>query len=208
MINWTDTPLRIVIVAQLLAIGGIVRAYFGAPRRKEPAKTGAGDSSEPAWLTTTLVTVAVLHFGAVLAYLANPSLVRLSAFQAGQTIRGIGIALSSLGMAGEIWSAVALGSSYSPMLRVADEHIVVTAGPYRWIRHPLYAFWLPVAVGWGAATCNWFVIVSGTALIFVLAVIRVPREEAMMLQGLGESYRRYMTHTGRFIPRLRIGHAN
>jgi protein-S-isoprenylcysteine O-methyltransferase Ste14 len=29
----------------------------------------------------------------------------------------------------------------------------------------------------------------------------------MMLQGFGESYRRYMRNTGRFIPRLRIEHA-
>jgi protein-S-isoprenylcysteine O-methyltransferase Ste14 len=118
------------------------------------------------------------------------------------------MALSCVGVAGEIWSAVALGHTYSPMLRVADEHIFVNAGPYRWIRHPLYAFWLPGTVGWGAATRNWFIIVSGTALILVLAVIRVPREEAMMLQGFGESYRRYMTNTGRFLPRLRIEHAN
>jgi protein-S-isoprenylcysteine O-methyltransferase Ste14 len=102
-----------------------------------------------------------------------------------------------------MWSAVALGTSYSPRLQVADERIVVEAGPYRWIRHPLYAFWLLVALGWGVATCSWFIIVSGIALVFVLVTIRVPREEAMMLRGFGESYRSYMSHTGRFIPRLR-----
>jgi protein-S-isoprenylcysteine O-methyltransferase Ste14 len=106
-------------------------------------------------------------------------------------------------MAGEIWSAVALGVSYSPMLRVADEHAIVSAGPYRWIRHPLYTFWLPVTVGWGAATRNWLIIVSGAALAFVLAVVRVPREEAMMLQGFGQLYRNYMARTGRFTPKLR-----
>jgi len=62
----------------------------------------------------------------------------------------------------------------------------------------MYAFWLPVMVGWGVAACNWFNIVSGTILIFVLAAVRVPREEAMMLQGFGESYRDYMIRTGRF----------
>jgi protein-S-isoprenylcysteine O-methyltransferase Ste14 len=207
MITWTDIPLRIVIIVQLFAMG-MVRVYFGAPGRKEPAEASPQDVREPAWLTSTLGMIAALHFGAIFAYLMNPSLLRWSAFEASEIIRWIGITLSCVGMAGEIWSAAALGASYSPMLRVADEHVVVTAGPYRWIRHPLYAFWLPVGVGWGAATCNWFIIVSGIALIIVLAVIRVPREEAMMLQGFGESYRRYMTHTGRFIPRLRIEEAN
>jgi protein-S-isoprenylcysteine O-methyltransferase Ste14 len=185
---------------QLIAMG-VVRARFGAPRRTEPVQPGQGEGAEPAWLTATLAMVALLHFGAVLAYLTNPSFLRWSAFEAGRLVRWLGLTISCFGMAGEIWAAVALGASYSPTLRVADEQVVVTAGPYRWIRHPLYAFWPLVSVGWGMAACNWFILTSGIVLIFVLAVIRVPREEAMMLRGFGESYGRYMTHTGRFLPR-------
>ena len=196
----TDIPLRLAITAQLLAMGA-VRAYYGTPRRKDRAQTR--DAREPVWLTCTIGTIALLNFGAIFAYLVNPSLLRWSAFKASDITRWLGMALSCLGMAGEIWSAVALGVSYSPMLRVADEHVIVTAGPYRWIRHPLYTFWLPVTVGWGAATRNGLIIVSGAALVFVLAVIRVPREEAMMLQGFGELYRNYMARTGRFTPQLR-----
>ena len=109
-----------------------------------------------------------------------------------------------LGAAGEIWAAVALGPSYSPVLRVAEERRVVTAGPYRWVRHPLYAFWLPTMGGWGVAAGNWFILVTGAVLILVLTIVRVPREEAMRLEGFGETYRRYMTRTGRFVPRLRL----
>lgn len=202
MIGRTDIPLRLIILLQLLAMG-VVRAYFGAPGRKEPAGANPGDGSEPAWLTATLAMIALVHFGGILAYLTNPSLLRWSAFEAGEVVRWIGIVLSCFGMAGEIWAAVSLGASYSPTLRIADERVVVTAGPYRWIRHPLYAFWLPVMLGWGFAACNWFIVVSGSVLIFVLAVIRVPQEETMMLKGFGESYREYMARTGRFLPRLR-----
>jgi protein-S-isoprenylcysteine O-methyltransferase Ste14 len=201
MITWADAPLRLIIGAQLVAIG-VVRAYFGAPRDKENGEPSARGRSESAWLTGTLAMIALLHFGAILACLADPSLLLWSAFEVGEPIRWIGIVVSCLGVAGEIWSAVSLGASYSPLLRIAEKRVVVTAGPYRWVRHPLYAFWLPVIVGWGVAACSWFIIVSGTVLIFVLAVIRVPREEVMMLQGFGESYRRYMTRTGRFVPRL------
>lgn len=202
MIGRTDIPLRLIILLQLLAMG-VVRAYFGAPGRKEPAGANPGDGSEPAWLTATLAMIALVHFGGILAYLTNPSLLRWSAFEAGEVVRWIGIVLSCFGMAGEIWAAVSLGASYSPTLRIADERVVVTAGPYRWIRHPLYAFWLPVMLGWGFAACNWFIVVSGSVLIFVLAVIRAPQEETMMLKGFGESYREYMARTGRFLPRLR-----
>jgi protein-S-isoprenylcysteine O-methyltransferase Ste14 len=33
-------------------------------------------------------------------------------------------------------------------------------------------------------------------------VLRVPREEQMMLEQFGEAYRMYMNQTGRVIPRL------
>jgi protein-S-isoprenylcysteine O-methyltransferase Ste14 len=198
-----DIPVRIIIAAQLITIAA-VRSYFGAPRAKESAATSNAQRSEPAWLTTILAMIAVLHFGAVLAYLISPSFLQWSAFGSATVTRWIGIALSCLGIAGEVWAAVALGASYSPRLQVADERVVVIAGPYRWIRHPLYAFWLPTAVGWGLAACDWFILFSGVVLIFVLAVARVPREEAMMLRGFGERYRQYMSRTGRFIPRLRI----
>jgi protein-S-isoprenylcysteine O-methyltransferase Ste14 len=93
--------------------------------------------------------------------------------------------------------------SYSPLLRVAEERVVVTDGPYRWIRQPLYAFAVPLMAGWGIAIGSWFILETATVLIMVLMIIRVPREEAMMLQGFGESYLHYMTRTGRFVPRLR-----
>jgi protein-S-isoprenylcysteine O-methyltransferase Ste14 len=195
-------PFRLLIAAQLLAMGA-VRAHFGAPRSEEPAQASAPRPGEPAWLTATLAAIALLHFGAILAYLAHPPLLAWSAFEVGAPARWIGIGIGGLGAAGEIWAAVSLGTSYSPRLRVAEEHVVVTAGPYRWIRHPLYAFWLPVMTGWGVAAGNWFVLASGTVLILVLLGLRVPREESMLLAGLGHSYRRYMARTGRFLPRFR-----
>lgn len=67
-------------------------------------------------------------------------------------------------MAGEIWAAVSLGASYSPLLRLSSRHTLVIAGPYRWIRHPLYAFWIPVMVGWALAAGNWLILVSGSVL--------------------------------------------
>lgn len=202
MIARCDISFRLIIGAQLLAMG-VVRTYFGAPRAKESAQASHPRRAESAWLTATLGIVALLHFAAILAYVANPPLLRWSAFEVGAPIRRVAILISCLGVAGEIWAAVSLGTSYSPILRVAEKRVLVTAGPYRWIRHPLYAFWLPVMAGWAVAARNWFILVSGTVLILVLMVMRVPREEAMMLEGFGESYRQYIKRTGRFVPRLR-----
>jgi protein-S-isoprenylcysteine O-methyltransferase Ste14 len=197
-----DVLFRLIAAVQLLAMG-VVRAYFGAPSTKESPETRPAPRAESAWLTTILGLIALLHFGAIFAYLANPTLLRWSAFEVGTSIRWLAIALSCLGVSGEIWAAVSLGASYSPLLRVSNERALVTAGPYRWVRHPLYAFWIPVMTGWGLAARSWFILISGAVLILVLRIVRVPREEAMMVGGFGESYRQYITRTGRFLPRFR-----
>jgi protein-S-isoprenylcysteine O-methyltransferase Ste14 len=193
---------RLIIVVQLLAMG-VVRLYVGAPRAEKPAEATPTRRAESRWLTVTLGVIALLHFGTIVAYLANPPLLGWSAFEVAVPIRWLGILISCLGVAGEIWAAVSLGASYSPLLRVAEKRAVITAGPYRWIRHPLYAFWLPAMAGWGVAAGNWLILLSGAVLVLILMILRVPREEAMMLEGFGEAYRQYMTRTGRFVPRLR-----
>jgi len=204
MFGYGESLFRLIIGVQLAAMGG-VRAYYSAPRSKQGDEPGSRPRGESPWLTATLGILALLHFGGVFVYLANPSFLAWSTFEAAEPIQRIGILMSCLGAVGEIWAAIALGASYSPLLTVAEERVVVEAGPYRWIRHPLYAFFLPLMAGWGLAARNWFILGTGTILIVVLTTVRVPLEEAMMLEAFGESYRRYMTHTGRFTPRLRRG---
>jgi len=202
MIAHGDVPFRLIIASELLTMGG-VRAYYSLSRTGEPAQNGSPRRAESAWLTATLGALAVLEFGSVFVYLANPSFMEWSAFEVAAPIRWIGTLISCLGAAGEVWAAISLGRSYSPLLRVSEERVVVTSGPYRWIRHPLYAFGLPMMAGWGVAGRNWFILATGTILVLLLMIIRAPREEAMMLDGFGESYRRYMTRTARFVPRPR-----
>jgi protein-S-isoprenylcysteine O-methyltransferase Ste14 len=206
MIAHADVTFRLIVAAQLLALGA-VRAHFGAPSAEASTETAPNRRAESMWLTAILGALALLLFGSVIAYLANPLLLRWSAFEVAVPIRWIGLLISCLGAIGEIWAAVSLGASYSPLLRVAGERVVVTAGPYRWIRHPLYAFGLPMMAGWGVAARSWFILSTGTVLILILMIVRVPQEEAMMLEGFGDSYRKYMTRTGRFVPRLRSVHA-
>jgi protein-S-isoprenylcysteine O-methyltransferase Ste14 len=43
---------------------------------------------------------------------------------------------------------------------------------------------------------------AGLVLFLPLYLLRVPREERMMLNEFGEEYRAYMNRTGRIIPHL------
>ena len=60
---------------------------------------------------------------------------------------------------------------------------------------------------WGVAQAlllqNWVAGLAGLALFTPLYVLRVPREEQMMLDRFGAEYRSYMNRTGRVVPQLR-----
>ena len=95
-----------------------------------------------------------------------------------------------------------LGRNWSPSLQLREEHELVTEGVYRSVRHPMYAsMWL-----WGLAQAlllqNWIAGWASLVLFLPLYLLRVPREERMMLDEFGEAYRAYMNRTGRVVPRL------
>lgn len=109
-------------------------------------------------------------------------------------------------LAAAIWlfwrSHADLGRNWSPSLQLREEHNLVIEGVYRSIRHPMYASqWL-----WSAAQPlllqNWIAGWAGLLLFLPLYVLRVPREEQMMLDEFGEAYRAYMDRTERVVPRL------
>ena len=115
---------------------------------------------------------------------------------------GIGTALLALAVLLFWRSHTDLGRNWSPSLQLREGHTLVSNGVYRSTRHPMYAsIWL-----WGIAQAlvlqNWIAGWASLVLFLPMYVLRVPREEQMMLEQFGEAYRMYMNQTGRVIPRL------
>ena len=81
------------------------------------------------------------------------------------------------------------------------QHTLVSHGPYRWVRHPLYSSAALIVVALSLVAANWFFFVAGMALLCLL-VVRTRTEEANLVARFGDSYRQYMKRTGRFVPKL------
>jgi len=93
-----------------------------------------------------------------------------------------------------------LGLSWSPKIEIIERHHLATGGIYTFIRHPVYAgMWL-----WSLANILLIQnIVAGFAMaafFLPLYLLRVPREEAMLVDAFGDTYRQYMQRTGRIFP--------
>lgn len=84
-------------------------------------------------------------------------------------------------------------------METREEHELVTGGPYRWVRHPLYAVGSSFFVSLSLVAANWFMGLSSLSVLLV----RLPKEEEKLIERFGDEYRQYMKRTGRLLPGLK-----
>ena len=95
-----------------------------------------------------------------------------------------------------------LGKYWSPQLQVQKEHKIITSGPYRVIRHPIYTAMFIWVIGLALFTAS-LVFALLALLTIIVLILRIPKEEKMMIEQFGDEYKKYMQITGRFFPRFR-----
>jgi protein-S-isoprenylcysteine O-methyltransferase Ste14 len=113
----------------------------------------------------------------------------------------IGTAIFAVGLWLLRRSHTDLGDNFWVTVRIREEHALVTSGVYRKIRHPMYAAHLLWAAAQPLLMHNWLAGASFLPIMLLVLIVRVPREEKMMLEHFGDEYRQYMSRTGRIIPR-------
>jgi protein-S-isoprenylcysteine O-methyltransferase Ste14 len=189
------------LAAVILFTGIGISGYF---RRKADRDTGEKISRkvDGAALMTIIKIGGLALWLSPLAYLVNPGWMAWSKIGLPEWARWFGIGLGVLCDFGIYWLFSSLGSGITPTSATRKEHKLVTSGPYRWIRHPLYTIGSTFIVSFGLIADNWFIAALGV-LAFILMAVRAPKEEANLIEKFGDEYRNYMKTTGRFLPRLR-----
>jgi protein-S-isoprenylcysteine O-methyltransferase len=119
-----------------------------------------------------------------------------------QVIAWGGIVVMLLGIALRVWASRVLGRYFTRTLRTAADQPIVSAGPYRVVRHPGYLGDILLWSGAAFATLNGIAFAGLTVAALLAYGYRIHTEEAMLLETLGAPYRAYMTHTWRLVPFL------
>jgi protein-S-isoprenylcysteine O-methyltransferase Ste14 len=114
---------------------------------------------------------------------------------------GAGLALYVLGQTLRGWAISTLGDWFQAALVVQEGQHVVESGPYRLIRHPAYAGGILRAAGLGLVLDNWLSLALLVAGMIAFVVVRIRREEAVLVEGL-DPYREYERRTARLVPRI------
>jgi len=189
--------LAAVILFTCISISG----YF---RRKADRDTGEKISRkvDGTALMTIIKVLGLVLWLTPLVYLLNPNWMAWSKIGLPDWIRWLGVAIGLLCVAMVYWLFSSIGSGISPTSATRKQHTLVTSGPYRWVRHPLYTVGSSMFIAFGMMADNWFIAALGV-LAFIAMASRTPKEEANLIEKFGDEYREYMKHTGRYLPKLR-----
>jgi len=113
-------------------------------------------------------------------------------------LAAIGIALFVLGLALAVWARVHLGRNWGSPMSEKDDPELVTTGPYRWIRNPIYSGLILALVGTAfAINLHWLLVVALVGGFFVYSAFM---EQRYMSEQFPDTYPAYRSSTKMLIP--------
>jgi protein-S-isoprenylcysteine O-methyltransferase Ste14 len=111
-----------------------------------------------------------------------------------------GMTLLLAGVALRAWSIATLGRFFQYQIQIQAEHTVVTAGPYRWVRHPSYTGVALAVTGFALASGDVLSLVAAVILTAIGLAVRIRAEERQLMEALGADYERFAAERKRVIP--------
>lgn len=146
----------------------------------------------------------VMFFGLIVflvMYFAGAGWIKTFSCPVSGWLRWTGFVLGFTSVIFWTWTQIHLDTQWSAQLQLTKGHHLVTSGPYARIRHPLYTAMFGWAIAIALLTANW--IFTAVCLFSIIGtVVRVSKEEQMMIETFGDEYKAYMQRTGRFFPKL------
>jgi len=186
----------------------VIRGYYGWKQRRAGQSSGAVTKEaverEGMWSIVFRFILFLYMLAVAIVFAINPPWLNLFAAPFPIWSRWIGVGLSVLSLPLLIWVHHTLGRHWSTNLQLKQNHTLITAGPYRWVRHPMYTALFAAFVGLALVSASWLIVILVVAAILVLYA-RIGKEETMMVEQFGAEYRAYMQRTGRLLPRLQGG---
>jgi protein-S-isoprenylcysteine O-methyltransferase Ste14 len=101
-----------------------------------------------------------------------------------------------------LWIFRTIGKNITSTVQTREQHELITGGPYRWVRHPLYTVGTSFFVSLSLLAANWFMGLASLSVL-VMLLIRLPNEEEKLIERFGDEYRAYIERTGRLLPHIK-----
>jgi len=196
-----ESPLRLALVV-IVAVSIGISGYH----RWQAARGGERISrrEEGFWIGVPLRLAGLVMLLSTLAYLVDPSLVAWAQISLPGWLRWVGAAAGLLCATMLYWTLSNLGKNLTDTVATRQNAVLVTRGPYRYVRHPFYVSVALLILSVSLLSAN--LLIAGAGLtVMTLLTVRTPKEEQKLIEKFGDDYRAYMARTGRFVPRWPVG---
>ena len=130
-------------------------------------------------------------------------LLRLGAFQSvglnrDPWLAGLGLVLFAAGLGFAVWARIHIGRNWGTPMSQKDEPELVTSGPYRLVRHPIYSGVLAGGIGTAVAlSWAWLIAVALAGIYFVYSATV---EERNLTEQFPDAYPQYRRSTKMLVP--------
>lgn len=189
-----------ILAALILFTGMGISSYFRLKADRDSGEKISRKVDGSVFMTIIRIGGLILWLSP-LVYLINPGWMAWSKIGLPDWVRWLGVFIGILCTFGIYWLFSSIGTGITPTSATRKDHQLVTRGPYRWVRHPLYTLGSSLFIAFGMMADNWFIALLGI-LAFIAMASRTPREEANLIEKFGDEYREYMKRTGRYFPRF------
>jgi protein-S-isoprenylcysteine O-methyltransferase Ste14 len=103
-----------------------------------------------------------------------------------------------------VWAAARhLGKQWRYQAAVSEGHELIQTGPYRWIRHPIYASMLGMLLATGACWTWWPMLLGAVAFFVAGTEVRIRAEDRLLAEHFGGAFDTYRSRTRAYIPFIR-----
>jgi protein-S-isoprenylcysteine O-methyltransferase Ste14 len=189
------------IARTILVVGMAVFVPIGAYHR---VKAGTGerlDRKQEGWpILLTLRPLGLAFMVCLVAFIVQPAWLKWAAVALPDWLRWAGVPFGIAAGLLLTWTLRSLGRNLTDTVVTRQTATLVTHGPYRWVRHPLYVTVALAVIANTLITANALLAVIGIGGLSAI-VVRTATEEKNLVVRFGDEYRDYMRHTGRFVPR-------
>jgi protein-S-isoprenylcysteine O-methyltransferase Ste14 len=113
----------------------------------------------------------------------------------------IGVSLTAAGVAFAIWARWHLGTNWSAVVSIREQHELIRTGPYRRVRHPIYTGMLLAMAGTALVRGEVRGLLAFAITLFAF-YWKARKEEAWLTREFGEKFEAHTKQTGMFLPKL------
>lgn len=191
--NWTNAHFVAGIASCIILVSTI--AFFYLKRSCGPNAQKVERRIDKFTTLTQLGSVLIIASVIVTIFWSNIFVIKY--YSQGLVI--IGLILMYTGNILLIWTLYHLGKNWTMLVSEVENHELVTSGPYRMARHPMYTcLWIWV-FGYFACFGGWLIFICAIIKLIIVSS-RIRQEEILLISLFGEDYLNYMQSRGAFCP--------